>query len=105
MARIAVRTRYSLGSGTLPFSAISRTTSSLSIFVEMSRRAVHPSIRPKIQRNALVLLHESGHAVMAVIQGIPCHGVFLAYAGEAGAIRGKRFRVPRGPLAPCIDRS
>jgi hypothetical protein len=48
-----------------------------------------------------VAVHESGHAVMAVIQGIPCRGVFFAYEpSEAGAIRGGRFCVPVGNSPP-----
>jgi hypothetical protein len=51
-----------------------------------------------------VAVHESGHAVMAVIQGIVCHGVFLAYEpnelGPGGKIEGIRFCVPAGNNPP-----
>jgi len=50
-----------------------------------------------------VALHESGHAVMAVIQSIPCHGVFFAYEPTevlaAGEIKGK-FCVPVSNSTP-----
>jgi hypothetical protein len=51
-----------------------------------------------------VAIHESGHAVMAVIQGIPCRGVFFAYepseVGVAGDVRGGRFCTPVGNSPP-----
>ena len=48
-----------------------------------------------------VAIHECGHAVMAVIQGIPCRGVFFAYEPtEAVAICAGRFCVPVGNNPP-----
>lgn len=48
-----------------------------------------------------VAFHESGHAVMALAQGIVCHGLFFAYEpGESLAISGGRFCVPCGSNPP-----
>ena len=48
-----------------------------------------------------VAVHESGHAVMAFVQGIQCSGVFFAYEpSKTGAIRGGRFCVPCGNKPP-----
>lgn len=48
-----------------------------------------------------VAVHESGHAVMAVKQGIPCHGLFFAYEpSESQDGRVGRFCVPCGNYPP-----
>ena len=48
-----------------------------------------------------VSVHESGHAVMAAIQGIACRGLFFAYEpSQSGEIRGGRFCVPVGNNPP-----
>jgi len=48
-----------------------------------------------------VAVHESGHAVMAVMQGIQCHGLFFAYEpDESLAIHGGHFCVPCGNNPP-----
>lgn len=48
-----------------------------------------------------VSVHESGHAMMAVIQGTPCRGLFFAYEpSQSGEIRGGRFCVPVGNNPP-----
>ncbi|HEV2395806.1 MAG TPA: hypothetical protein VGS27_02540 [Candidatus Sulfotelmatobacter sp.] len=48
-----------------------------------------------------VAVHESGHAVMAVLQGIQCHGVFLAYEPDTSdSIQEARFCVLCGNKPP-----
>jgi hypothetical protein len=60
----------------------------------------------RISQNELkrVAVHESGHAIMAVIQGIPCRGIFFAYepseVGIDGEITGGRFCTPVGNNPP-----
>jgi hypothetical protein len=81
----------------------------MSFFVQdTARTVVHDGGRMivnaiKIDPEVLkrVAIHESGHAVIAVIQEIPCHGLFFAYEpSESLAIHGGRFCVPCGNNPP-----
>lgn len=52
----------------------------------MKRITIDPATLRRVAR------HESGHAVMAVVQGIPCKGMFFEYRpGPGGRILGGKF--------------